>query len=173
MRKGFNNLLLLVHINMASSDPSALQRRRQKPCLDHKNFPDHVYWGKKAGASSSQHKCGFYWLKICWNEDCVRQKKIFHPLGKEMAMHKPPPMKRHELCHVLFCSLMIHGQHSTKHCSLHHSPLDTNLLVTTNMMWQTDVSRGSYVNFGPCVEWRFFLKKNIVWGNLLWNHNLE
>lgn len=74
-------------------------------------------------------------------------EKIFHPLGEEMAAHKAPQMKRHELCHILFSSLIC----STKSCSFHYSPLDTTSGVNKHGVTERRVQRKSCVNYG-----RFF-----------------
>lgn len=71
-----------------------------------------------------------------------------------MAVHKAPQMKRHELCHILFSSLIC----STKSCSFHCSPLDTKTSgVNKHGVTDRRVQRKSCRNFGPCLIWSDYL----------------
>lgn len=88
-------------------------------------------------------------------------EKIFHPLGGVTDVHKPPQVKRHELCHILFSSVTCMWN-ATKCCSPYCFALEANLLVTINMTWQTEGQEWSYMHFDLCPMWNIFFK-NIIW----------
>lgn len=144
-------------------------KQKQKWCFAHRNLPENIYPGQSLAHLSHSTDVTSTVLNSVEMKTMSGRKNI-PPLRYSNGCAKATS---DENTWVVSCSRLLLDMHAAchKHCSLHYSPSDAKLLMTMNMLWQTEGSMGRVMWTLACLQCRAFFEGGLR-GWKLWDSSL-